>query len=92
MKTFHSAALLAVPLAALLAACTPNKPIAEAPRPVRTAEIQYDAVREANRYVGTVRARHEVDHLGIGGVLLGHQPETPQRQRERGIAVVRLAP
>ncbi len=70
MKTLHTAALLAVPLAALLAACTPNKPTAEVPRPVRTAEIRYDGVRETNRYAGVVRARHEVDEaFRVGGKI-----------------------
>ena len=51
----------ALAVAALLSACSPDKPHIEAPRPVRTAEVRYDAAREANRYAGTVQSRYEVD-------------------------------
>ena len=40
------------------AACSPDQPPVEAPRPVRTVELRYDAAREANRYAGTVQSRH----------------------------------
>ncbi|MBK6008663.1 efflux RND transporter periplasmic adaptor subunit [Ramlibacter ginsenosidimutans] len=59
MKTIHSLSLLAA--AVLLAACAPKTPTPEALRPVRTVELHYDAAGETHRYVGTVRARHEVD-------------------------------
>ena len=61
MNTQYTAALLAVPMAVLLAACAPKAPPPEPLRPVRTVEVRYDAAREGNRYVGTVRARHEVE-------------------------------
>ncbi len=54
-------AVVALAVAAMLCACSPDKPPAEAPRPVRTVEVRYDQAREANRYVGTVQSRHEVD-------------------------------
>jgi RND family efflux transporter MFP subunit len=59
VKPIHATPLLAV--AVLLAACSTKTPPADPPRPVRTVELRYDAVRETHRYVGTVRARHEVD-------------------------------
>jgi RND family efflux transporter MFP subunit len=61
LKNAIAAATLALPIAAMLAACSPDKAPAEVPRPVRTAEIRYDAAREANRYAGTVQSRYEVD-------------------------------
>jgi RND family efflux transporter MFP subunit len=54
--------------AAMLSACSPDQPPVQAPRPVRTAELRYDHAREANRYVGTVQSRHEVDQaFRVGG-------------------------
>ena len=65
-NTLTTAVMLAV--AALLGACSPDQPSVEAPRPVRTAEVRYDATREANRYTGTVQSRFEVDHaFRVGG-------------------------
>ena len=89
MKTTHTAALLAVPLAALLAACAPKAPVAEALRPVRTAEIRYDAAREENRYVGVVRARHEVEQaFRIGGKVAQRKIEVGQVVREGDVLAV----
>ena len=89
MHTSHSAALLAVPLAALLAACTPNPPPPEALRPVRTAEIRYDAAREANRYVGTVHARHEADQaFRVGGKVVQRKVDVGQIVREGDVLAV----
>jgi len=48
-------------VAAMLSACSPDKPPVDSPRPVRTVDIRYDATREANRYAGTVQSRFEVD-------------------------------
>jgi RND family efflux transporter MFP subunit len=62
------AAVIALPIAAMLSACSPDTPPVQAPRPVRTAEVGYDHAREANRYVGTVQSRHEVDQaFRVGG-------------------------
>ena len=89
MKTSYSAALLAVPLAALLAACTPNKPAPEALRQVRTAEARYDAAHEANRYVGTVHARHEVDQgFRVGGKVVQRKVDVGQTVREGDVLAV----
>jgi multidrug efflux pump subunit AcrA (membrane-fusion protein) len=68
MKTHPTIALMAVPLAAMLAACGAKAPPPEALRPVRTAEVRYDIARETYRYAGTVRSRHEVDEaFRVGG-------------------------
>ena len=68
MRTIIPAAFLAAPLAAMLAACSADKAPAEPPRAVRIAEVRYGDAVEANRYVGTVQARHEVDHaFRVGG-------------------------
>ncbi len=89
MKAPSSATLLAVPLAALLAACSPSKPAAEAPRPVRTAEIRYDGARETNRYAGVVRARHEVDEaFRVGGRIAQRKVDVGQAVREGDVLAV----
>lgn len=83
MKTTHSAALLAVPLAAMLAACSPKAPPAEPLRPVRTVELHYDGARDASRYSGTVRSRHEVDEaFRVGGKIVQRKVEVGQAVRE----------
>ncbi len=70
MKTSLAAAFITVPIAAMLCACTPNKPTAEALRSVRTVEVRYDQAQETNRYVGTVQSRHEVDQaFRVGGKI-----------------------
>ncbi len=76
------AACLALPLAAMLGACT-TKPPAEPLRAVRTVEIRYDTEGETNRYVGTVRARHEVDQaFRVGGKVAKRSVEVGQTVRE----------
>ena len=52
--------LVAVPVAALLAACS-EQPAPEPLRAVRTAEVRYDKAQETNRYFGAVQSRHEVN-------------------------------
>jgi RND family efflux transporter MFP subunit len=67
LKYIHATAVT-LAVAAMLSACNRDKPPVEAPRPVRTAEIRYDATREANRYAGTVQSRFEVDQaFRVGG-------------------------
>jgi len=89
LKTTHAAALLAVPLAAMLAACTPKAPPAEPLRPVRTVELRYDSARDANRYTGTVRARHEVEEaFRVGGKVLQRKVDVGQVVREGDILAV----
>ncbi len=71
MKTYRPAAILSLPIAVILAACSPSKPPTEPLRPVRTSEISYGQAREANRYAGTVQPRHEVDQaFRVGGKVV----------------------
>jgi membrane fusion protein, multidrug efflux system len=82
-------ALAAIPLAALLAACSPAEPPPEAPRPVRTVEVRYDAERDASRYTGTVRARHEVEEaFRVGGKILQRKVDVGQAVREGDVLAV----
>jgi len=82
MKTSLTAALLAVPFAALLSACS-EKPAAERPRAVRTAEVRYDKSQETNRYVGTVQSRHEVNEaFRVGGKIVQRKVDVGQKVRE----------
>jgi RND family efflux transporter MFP subunit len=70
-------------MAALLAACSPSKPPAEPLRPVRTVELRYDSAAEANRYVGTVQSRHEVDQgFRVGGKVAERRVDVGQTVRE----------
>jgi len=65
-----AAACIALPLAAFVGACT-HKPPVEPLRAVRTTEVRYENAADRNRYVGTVRARHEVDQaFRVGGKVV----------------------
>jgi RND family efflux transporter MFP subunit len=76
-------------VAALLSACSPDKPPVEAPRPVRTAEIRYDATREANRYAGNVQSRFEVDHaFRVGGKVAQRKVDVGQFVHEGDVLAV----
>jgi len=76
-------------VATLLGACSPDKPSVEAPRPVLTAEVRYDATREANRYAGTVQSRFEVDHaFRVGGKVALRKVEVGQFVREGDVLAV----
>jgi RND family efflux transporter MFP subunit len=89
LKTLTSAALMPLPIAALLAACSPATPPVEVLRPVRTAELRYDDAREANRYVGTVQARHEVDQaFRVGGKVAQRKVDVGQAVREGDIIAI----
>jgi RND family efflux transporter MFP subunit len=89
VKTRFPAALMPLPIAALLAACSPATPPAEALRPVRTAELRYDDAREANRYVGTVQARHEVDQaFRVGGKVAQRKVDVGQSVREGDVIAI----
>ena len=88
MKTIQTTAI-ALAVAALLAACSRDKPLAELPRPVRTAEIRYDVTREANRYAGTVQSRFEVDQaFRVGGRVAQRKVDVGQAVREGDILAV----
>lgn len=88
MNTSLVAPLLAVPLAAMLGACT-TKPPEEPLRAVRTAEVRYDNAAEKNRYVATVRARHEVDQaFRVGGKVVQRRVEVGQKVRKDQVIAV----
>ena len=76
-------------MAALLAACSPDKPPAETLRPVRTVELRYDSAAEANRYVGTVQSRHEVDQaFRVGGKVAQRRVDVGHTVREGEVIAV----
>ena len=82
MKTSHAAALLLVTSAALLSACSREKPPVEALRAVRTAEVRYDRAPETNRYFGSVQARYEVDQaFRVGGKIVTRKVDVGQKVR-----------
>ena len=88
MKTSYATVLLAVSIAAMLAACAPDKP-PEALRSVRTAEVRYDKAQETNRYTGIVQARHEVDHaFRVGGKIMVRKIDVGQTVREGDVLAV----
>jgi RND family efflux transporter MFP subunit len=81
--------LTAAVAAILLTGCSAEKPSAEAPRPVRTVELRYDTAREANRYVGTVQARHEVDQaFRVGGKVVNRKVDVGQAVREGDVLAI----
>jgi RND family efflux transporter MFP subunit len=89
VNTSRTAALLAVPIAVLLSACGKDKPAADVPRPVRTFELRYDKAAEANRYFGSVQARHEVDQaFRVGGKVAQRKVEVGQTVREGDVLAV----
>lgn len=82
-----SAAALAA--AALLGACSPAQPPAETVRPVRTAEVRYDAAREASRYAATVQSRYEVEQaFRVGGKVAQRKVDVGQTVREGDVLAV----
>jgi RND family efflux transporter MFP subunit len=88
LKNIHTAAV-ALAVAAMLSACGPERPPAEAPRPVRTVEIRYDATREANRYAGTVQSRFEVDQaFRVGGKVAQRRVDVGQLVHEGDVLAV----
>lgn len=89
MKPLLAAVLLTGPMVAMLAGCTEDKPPPEALRMVRTVELRYDTAQEANRYVGTVQSRHEVDQaFRVGGKILKRRVEVGQTVREGEVLAV----
>jgi RND family efflux transporter MFP subunit len=89
MNTSLRPILLAATVAALLSACGQNKPSAEAPRTVRTAELRYNVAGETNRYFGAVHARYEVDQaFRVGGKVVRRQVEVGQSVREGDVLAV----
>ena len=79
----------ALAAAVMLCACSPDKPPVQAPRPVHTAEVRYDQAREANRYVGTVQSRHEVDEaFRVGGKVVQRKVDVGQFVKEGDLLAV----
>ena len=77
------ATVLATAIVALLSACGQEKPGAEAPRTVRTAEVRYDTADETNRYFGAVHARYEVDQaFRVSGKVAQRRVEVGQTVHE----------
>jgi RND family efflux transporter MFP subunit len=88
LKNFLATAS-ALAVAAMLSACGSDKPPVEAPRPVRTAEVRYDAAREANRYAGTVQSRYEVEHaFRVGGKVAQRKVDVGQVVHEGDVLAV----
>ena len=76
-------------LALLLAACGRDQPPPEALRPVHTVELRYDKAAEANRYFGSVQARHEVDQgFRVGGKVVERKVDVGQVVREGDVLAV----
>jgi RND family efflux transporter MFP subunit len=89
VKTSLTVAFVTVPIAAVLCACTPKKPPAEAPRSVRTVELRYDKPQQMNRYVGTVQARHEVEQgFRVGGKVVQRRIDVGQAVQEDDVLAV----
>ena len=89
MKASIGTASIAAAIASLLSACSHPAPSAEALRPVRTVEVQYDAAREVNRYFGSVQARHEVDQaFRVGGKVLERRVDVGQSVHDGDVLAV----
>jgi RND family efflux transporter MFP subunit len=89
VKTSLATTLLSCTVAALLSACSAEKPPPEALRAVRTAEIRYDKATETNRYSGTIQARHEVDEaFRVGGKIVARKVDVGQTVREGDVLAV----
>ncbi|MFH1815169.1 MAG: efflux RND transporter periplasmic adaptor subunit [Pseudomonadota bacterium] len=79
----------AASISIFLSACTQPPPPAETPRPVRTAEVRYDDMRNANRYFATVASRYEVDQaFRVGGKVRERRVDIGQRVKAGDILAV----
>jgi RND family efflux transporter MFP subunit len=89
LKNLHATTAVMLAVVALLGACSPEKPPAEVLRPVRTVALSYDTAGEANRYVGTVQSRHEVDQaFRVGGKVVQRKVDVGQSVREGDVIAV----
>jgi len=89
LKSHPVPAALAIAIAAALSACSHEKAAIEPLRPVRTIEVRYDRAQEANRYVGTVQARHEVEHaFRVSGKVAQRKVDVGQSVREGDVIAV----
>ena len=83
------ATAVALPIVVMLSACSPDRPPVQGPRPVRVAEVRYDAAREANRYAGTVQSRYEVEQaFRVGGKVAQRKVDVGQVVHEGDIIAV----
>ncbi len=88
MKKPLATGCIALPLAALLAACN-HTPPTEPLRAVRTAEVRYDNADEKSRYVGTIHARHEVDQaFRVAGKVVKRAIEVGQAVHQGDVIAV----
>lgn len=86
-NSLTAAGVLAV--AVMLCACSPEQPSVQAPRAVRTVEINYDNARDVSRYVGTVQSRHEVEQsFRVGGKVAQRKVDVGQLVHEGDILAV----
>jgi RND family efflux transporter MFP subunit len=80
LKTSIHAAVVAAITVPLLAACSQHASVAEAVRPVRATEIHYAPVTAANRYFGSVQARHEIDQaFRVSGKIVARSVDVGER-------------
>lgn len=79
----------AASIAILLSACSPSQPPTETLRPVRTVELRYDDLRDANRYFATVASRYEVDQaFRVGGKVRERKVDVGQRVKVGDVLAV----
>ena len=89
MKTSLAVTFPAALIAAMLSACTPDKPTGETLRPVRTIELRYDKAQETHRHFGSVQARHEVDlAFRVGGKVVERRVDVGDTVREGNVLAV----
>lgn len=88
MKAFITT-VTAASITILLSACTQPAPPADTIRPVRTTEISYDDMRDANRYFSTVASRYEVDQaFRVSGKVRERRVDLGQGVKEGDILAV----
>jgi RND family efflux transporter MFP subunit len=89
MKALLALTPITAGIVAMLVGCTPDAGPSVALRPVRTTELRYEVVRDTNRYVGTVQARHEVEHaFRVAGKVAERRIEVGQTIHAGGILAV----
>jgi RND family efflux transporter MFP subunit len=86
---YSLSAVLALPVVAMLCACSPDKPSIDPPRPVRTAEIHYESAHATERYAGTVQSRYEVDQsFRVAGKVAQRKVDVGQVVHEGDVIAV----
>lgn len=83
------AALVLLPIAAMLCACSRERPAEPAVRAVRVVELQYGNVHDLNRYAGTVQSRYEVEQaFRVGGKVVQRKVDVGQVVHEGDVLAV----